>query len=122
MTKMQLTWLQINDTTLSFNDDCLSYGNPVKLKNDSQGEKFVLNVYPNPSYGEFYVRMDSNEEPDNLYSCMVVSSTGKVIYEDNILPISSIIDISDNAAGVYALIVSDMFGNTYHKKILLIND
>jgi hypothetical protein len=76
-------------------------------------EQFSLNIYPNPSNGNFTV------VTSQATSIKVVDAVGKVIYQATIKEGSNHLQLEDTMNGVYFIQFND--GNTQHIKRLVIN-
>lgn len=78
-------------------------------------DKNQIEIYPNPSNGQFYVDFkNGNEEVDKL---QIIDLQGKVIYETNPVSEKIFVDISNYSKGIYVLQLKTSFNNHYAKKI-----
>lgn len=78
----------------------------------------AYNVFPNPSYGSVYIKMN----PENIKKITVIDLTGKIILKtsEDIVKNGNIIllDLSSVSKGIYFLNVISGQGNSYSKIIL----
>jgi uncharacterized protein (DUF433 family) len=72
-----------------------------------------INIYPNPTTGIFTITGNVKNATVN-----VMSITGEVIYQNNIIDNSSTIDLSNNAKGLYFISISSENGTETYKVIV----
>ena len=75
-----------------------------------------INIYPNPSNGKFTIQF-KNESPINN-QITIIDITGKVIYKNNLFQKNTTVDITENEAGIYSLIIKNQ-ENVYYYKLIL---
>ncbi|OYU97496.1 MAG: hypothetical protein CFE21_04170 [Bacteroidetes bacterium B1(2017)] len=73
-----------------------------------------LTIYPNPSQGKVFIESSSNEP----LSIAVLDITGTQIYKASNIA-NTEIDLSNAPAGMYIICLTNVDGNTLHKKIQL---
>ena len=107
-----LTGCQSMDTIVVNYSICTGINAQVKNVN--------VNVYPNPNNGEFTLNVNTNDV--NELAIKVVNIQGQEVYNkmnfDNINQVNEKIDLSDNADGIYFVIVTTDKGIVTHKMIV----
>lgn len=77
----------------------------------------LLNVYPNPSDGQFYVDLGNSDE--QLNHLQIIDLQGKLVFEVNQPTEKIFVDISNYSSGNYVLHAKTSFNNHYTKKITI---
>lgn len=98
--------------TVSFDNIAISGNNSVGF-NDLNPKLENVNVYPNPTTGQFYI-----ETKSKINSLQIYTATGKLVYSRNDLDANSGITISHFKAGVY--IMNYAIGTKSYKKKIIV--
>jgi hypothetical protein len=83
---------------------------------EEQNLSNLVNIYPNPNTGQFFIKLDLNKEN---YSVKIMDVTGQIIYSKTELSKSKlVVDLNTIANGLYFVEVKTSEGKTT-KKILI---
>ncbi len=90
----------IADGDCSDTSECVTISE-VGIKSFNQG---TLNVYPNPTEGQFTITIDSQ----SLFTTMtVLNNVGQVVFEGQLTQLSTVFDFSGYAKGIYLIRIID---------------
>lgn len=86
--------------------------------NDPQA-KSPINIFPNPSSGEFSITLESKQSSVNKIDFEVYNVEGKKVYQSEITNPQSKIDLSNQPNGIYFLYLKSENGAATQKLIIL---
>jgi hypothetical protein len=76
----------------------------------------VVSVYPNPATDQITISQKEN----SFSELKIVSSVGKVVYQDKLSSSHQIISLSNFSEGIYFIEMNDVKGNLYREKLMIV--
>ena len=121
-TKAKMHKLFIDNYTV-FQDNCDATGGLYKKANDNAKVQttnaFEANVYPNPTHN--LVNIQTNLQHDDKITIYITDMQGKAILTQECLTSanSCIVNLGENARGIYILKITNSKNETVYKKVEL---
>ena len=107
ITDANANFIEVFDVGLTAFSDSLQVPNIV-----NQIEKNTITVFPNPSNGKFYIKINSNLVYNKIE---IYNFSGSKIYNRYLINKNASIDVSNCKSGVYFVKINDK----YFKKIII---
>jgi hypothetical protein len=116
------TAANITGNSILFNNTCnisnfgqfvASSPNFTQVSIDEVLENNIV-IYPNPSTGIFHIALPSNQ----TYQIEVVDNMGRVVLNQSNIENTSMLDLSDQASGVYLIRLIDTAGNVSFGRVV----
>ena len=107
---------QIGQPVFGAARDIGAYESQVALSIEDFNEVSVLNIYPNPTKGQFNIVID--DAVTGEVNVQIVSMTGKVVKQLSIGNGTNQMNISGMASGIYVVNINTERGSSTHKLIL----
>jgi hypothetical protein len=89
----------------------------IDAKEDSENNALQFTLYPNPSKGDFYIHV--NSEDKNSYNFRLLDATGQVIFEKKSITSHEKINTQQLTSGLYLVEITDVLGNRAFRKIII---
>ncbi|WP_299130483.1 T9SS type A sorting domain-containing protein [uncultured Winogradskyella sp.] len=107
---------QIGQPVFGLSRDIGAYESQVALSIEDFNEVSVLNIYPNPTKGQFNIVID--DAVSGEVNVQIVSVTGNIVKQFTIGNGTNQMDISAMASGIYIVNINTERGTSTHKLIL----
>jgi len=79
---------------------------------------FTISAFPNPSFGNFSIEINSNNDEISNFNVLIYNASGSQVQQLNLTESKFNLDLSKNSPGLYYLKV---FNNKHFKNFKLIN-